>query len=126
MKMADPIPTFSHLFSTVLTDHPELAYIHVVEPRADGANTRDIVPAGWSNDFIRDIVRKKARGTKVISAGAYTRETAIETADAKDDLIAFGRLFISNVRMWGLVNDRVLMRTLLAGSSSEVAKEHPP
>ena len=98
MRMKDPVPTFSHLLSTVLTDHPELAYIHVIEPRAEGADTRSTpIPLHENNDFIRDIVREKGRGTKLISAGAYTRETAIDVADNKGDLIAFGRLFLANV-----------------------------
>ena len=96
--MQDPIPTFSHLFSTILTDHPELAYVHAVEPRADGDHSRTTpISVHENNDFIRDIVREKGRGTKFISAGGYTRETAIEDADKKGDLIAFGRPFLANV-----------------------------
>ena len=96
--MKDPIPTFSHLFSTILMDHPELAYVHAVEPRADGDHSRTTpISVHENNDFIRDIVREKGRGTKFISAGGYTRETAIEDADKKGDLIAFGRPFLANV-----------------------------
>ena len=98
MRMKDPVPTYSSLFSTVLTDHPELAYVHVVEARASGDSTRTTaIDPHENNDFIREIVRKKGRGTKLISAGAYTRETAIDVADKKDDLIAFGRPFLANV-----------------------------
>lgn len=95
--MEDPVPTFSHLFETLLTAHPNLAYIHVVEARVSGGTTRDEVPADESNDFIRDIVREKGKGTKLISAGGYTRESGIETADGKGDLIAYGRPFLANV-----------------------------
>ncbi len=48
-----------------------------------------------SNDFIREIWAPRA----IISAGGYTRQSAIETADTKGDLIAFGRPFIGNVSM---------------------------
>ena len=34
-----------------------------------------------------------------MSAGRYSRETAIKRADATGELIGFGRLFISNVRL---------------------------
>lgn len=33
MQMADPVPTFSYLLSTILAKHPEFAYVHFVEPR---------------------------------------------------------------------------------------------
>ncbi|KAF8414782.1 hypothetical protein L210DRAFT_3466086, partial [Boletus edulis BED1] len=33
----------------------------------------------------------------LISAGGYTRQTALRTAEDKEGLIAFGRLYISNV-----------------------------
>jgi 2,4-dienoyl-CoA reductase-like NADH-dependent reductase (Old Yellow Enzyme family) len=75
---------------------PVLSYIHVVEPRVDGGSTRTDVPTNESNDFIRDIVREKGQGTKFISAGGYTRESAIEAADVKGDFVAFGRWFSAN------------------------------
>jgi NADPH2 dehydrogenase len=98
MRMEDPIPTFTHLVETLLTAHPDLSYIHVVETRVDGGSTRidSVVPTNESNDFIRDIVREKGQGTKFISAGGYTRESAIEAADVKGDFVAFGRWFLAN------------------------------
>jgi 2,4-dienoyl-CoA reductase-like NADH-dependent reductase (Old Yellow Enzyme family) len=48
-----------------------------------------------TNDFIRKIWSPRP----LISAGGYTRELAIDTAETKGDLIAVGRLFISNVRI---------------------------
>jgi NADPH2 dehydrogenase len=97
MRMDNPIPTFAHLAKTLLAAHPNLAYIHVVEPRVDGASIRmGEIPANESNDFIRDIVRENGKGTKVISAGGYTRESGIEVADGKGDLIAYGRPFLAN------------------------------
>ncbi|KAK0460503.1 uncharacterized protein EV420DRAFT_1306399 [Desarmillaria tabescens] len=92
MGMEDPVPTFSHLILKIRERHPNLAYIHVVEPRISGPFTRDEVPPGESNDFIREIWAPRP----LISAGAYTRESAMETADTKGDIIAFGRYFISN------------------------------
>ncbi|KAF8962409.1 hypothetical protein BDZ97DRAFT_1662825 [Flammula alnicola] len=84
MRMKDPIPQFTHFVSCVKAAHPNMAYLHVIESEVDG--TAD------SNDFIRDIWAPKP----LISCLGYTRETAIERADTKGDLIAFGKLYISN------------------------------
>lgn len=112
MGMEDPIPQFSHLASQLANRHPSLAYIHVVEPRVSGQDDCEM-PVGevrlaivlslspsllhllflQSNDFLREIWRPRP----LISAGGYTPEIALETAEKKGDLIAFGRSFISNV-----------------------------
>ncbi|KAK0199331.1 hypothetical protein DFS33DRAFT_1268691 [Desarmillaria ectypa] len=92
--MKDPIPTFSYFVSKIKEKHPDLSYIHVVEPRIDGAETRnpeDFSPNS-SNDFLREIWAPRP----YIAAGAFTRETATEAADEKGDIVAFGRHFISN------------------------------
>ncbi|EKM48553.1 uncharacterized protein PHACADRAFT_202675 [Phanerochaete carnosa HHB-10118-sp] len=47
---------------------------------------------GESNDFLREIWGERP----FISAGGYNRELALEAAETKGDLIAVGRLFISN------------------------------
>ncbi|KAJ7144776.1 hypothetical protein C8R43DRAFT_953861 [Mycena crocata] len=72
--------------------YPDFAYLHVVEPRADGLETVDVIKDGYSNDFIHDIWGDR----RLISAGGYTRETAIAAAEQKGDLIAFARPYISN------------------------------
>ncbi|KZP26859.1 NADH:flavin oxidoreductase/NADH oxidase [Athelia psychrophila] len=96
MRMSDPIPTFSYLVSSLVSAHPELAFVHVVEPRISGASDRTDVGDHEQNDFIRDITRKAGGITKVISAGGYTRQQAIEAAEEKGDLVAFGRAYIAN------------------------------
>jgi len=45
-----------------------------------------------SNDFLRAIWTDKLW----ISAGGYTRESAMKQADEREELIAFGRFFTSN------------------------------
>ncbi|THV00302.1 FMN-linked oxidoreductase [Dendrothele bispora CBS 962.96] len=91
MKMADPKPTFGYFVSELKKAHPTLAFIHVVEPRAKEEE---------SNDFIREIwtspETETANARRLISAGGYDRQNAIEVAEKKGDLIAFGRLFIAN------------------------------
>ncbi|KAF7360493.1 putative inactive dehydrogenase EasA [Mycena venus] len=80
MYFEHPKPTYAHLITQLRDRYPELAYLHVVEPH------------GYSNDFIRDIWGDRP----LISAGGYTRETALATAEEKGDLIAFSRPYIAN------------------------------
>jgi NADPH2 dehydrogenase len=109
MKMIDPVPTFSYLVKQLAERHSTLGYIHVIEPRMHGATDHGAVEGEvrlmcmpnlppltsiQSNDFVREIWRP----LPLISAGGYNRETAIDTAEQKGDLIAFGRFYIPNVR----------------------------
>ena len=93
MHFDNPKPTYAHLVTELRDRYPDLAYLHVVEPRVDGAETLDVVKKGHSNDFVREIWGKKP----LISAGGYTRETAIAVAEEKGDLVAFARGYIANV-----------------------------
>ncbi|KAI0772352.1 NADH:flavin oxidoreductase/NADH oxidase [Trametes elegans] len=91
MRMEDPLPTFTYLVSKIVEDHSDIAYLHVVEPGLAGGsdiNARE----GESNDFIRKLWLPRA----LITAGRYTRESAIQRAEETGELIAFGRLFIAN------------------------------
>ncbi|KAF9022976.1 FMN-linked oxidoreductase [Hymenopellis radicata] len=94
MRMENPIPTFTYLVTQLRERHPDLAFLHVVEPRVSGSADADaaLVAETDSNDFLRAIWAPRP----FISAGRYTRASAMETADEKGDLIAFGRYFISN------------------------------
>ena len=94
-RVDDPVPTYSHFVTQLRNRHPDLAYIHVVEPRIDGDKDSKLPPERASNDFLRTIW-----GDRIfISAGGHTRESGIRFANENGDLIAYGRLFISNVRM---------------------------
>ncbi|KZT63182.1 NADH:flavin oxidoreductase/NADH oxidase [Daedalea quercina L-15889] len=91
MRMTDVKPTFAYLVSQLAQKYSDLAYIHVVEPRVSGYINREVQP-GESNDFLRDIWRPR----RFISAGGHTRDSAFDFAERNDDLVAFGRFFISN------------------------------
>ncbi|KAJ7639472.1 hypothetical protein FB45DRAFT_905697 [Roridomyces roridus] len=91
MHFDEPKPTYAHLVTELRDRFPDLAYLSVVEPRVDGIITVD-VKDGYSNDFIREIWGSRP----LISAGGYTRETALATAEEKGDLIAFGRPYLAN------------------------------
>ncbi|KAJ8522236.1 hypothetical protein ONZ45_g1185 [Pleurotus djamor] len=94
MRMEDPKPTFSYLVSQLRDKFPDLAYLHVAEPRVSlGLEERDesTIPVEEENDFMRKIWAPKP----VITAGGMNRELAIATAD-RGDIVAVGRPFTSN------------------------------
>ncbi|KAK7031009.1 hypothetical protein VNI00_013799 [Paramarasmius palmivorus] len=99
MLMDDPIPTFTHLAKTLKANHPDMAYLHVIEPRISGGDTlEEVKRPDASNDFLRDLWAPKA----YISAGGLTREGAIRLAKKAEEersgveLVSFGRHFIAN------------------------------
>ncbi|PBK63991.1 FMN-linked oxidoreductase [Armillaria solidipes] len=94
MKMDDPKPTFTYLASQLKIRQPRLAYLHVVEPRVVGMYDRKDADIGIDeeNDSIRSVWAPKP----FISARGYNRLSAIDAAERRGDLIAFGRHFIAN------------------------------
>ncbi|KAK0455323.1 FMN-linked oxidoreductase [Desarmillaria tabescens] len=92
--MVDPKPTFGYLASQLKARQPRLAYLHVVEPRMLWMDDRkdEEIGVDEENDFIRSVWSPKP----LISAGGYHCQSAIDTAEDKGDLIAFGRHFIAN------------------------------
>ncbi|KAF8498371.1 hypothetical protein BU17DRAFT_59303 [Hysterangium stoloniferum] len=86
MRMADPIPQFTHFITAIRDAYPDFAYIHLTEPDLD-RNPADTA----SNDPFRAIWAPRP----FLSANGYTPENA-EMAAKKGDIVAFGRYFISN------------------------------
>ncbi|KAI0041505.1 NADH:flavin oxidoreductase/NADH oxidase [Auriscalpium vulgare] len=92
-RMNDPIPTYAQLFTGIRTAHPDLSYVHIVEPRVDGPVPREGGPvAGESNDFIRAIWGDR----RIITTGRYTRESGIAAAERTGCLVGYGRAFLAN------------------------------
>lgn len=92
MPLADIKETFGYLVTEVKKRHPDLAFMHVVEPRIAGANDRT-VEEGESIDFLHDIWAPKV----VLVAGGLNPESAKElTEQWKNAVAVFGRSFISN------------------------------
>lgn len=102
--MKDAEAQFSHFVSTLKTQHPNLAFLHLVEPRIlnifDEPGESDV-----TNDYVRDIWSPKP----LISSGGFTPESAREQADKAGNLVAIGRYFISNVSN---INDPMLAISL--------------
>jgi len=71
-----------------------LAYLHLVEPRADQSSDVNALHADAPDAAARF---KAMFGGPVIAAGGFTRETGEATVAAGHaDAIAYGRLFIAN------------------------------
>jgi len=92
IRDSDPQALFSHVAREL--GRRKLAYLHVVEPRADqtsDVNALDPNAPDASSRFKDDF------GGAVIAAGGFTRDTAAdEVAQGRADAVAFGRLFIAN------------------------------
>ncbi|WVQ73306.1 hypothetical protein IAR50_002874 [Cryptococcus sp. DSM 104548] len=96
MRMDKPLDTFVPFVEALAKAQPELAYVHSVEGRGLGTPEDewyvqdDLAP-------IREAVLSKSKSTKFIAAGGFTRDSAIEHAEKyPNDLVTFGRYFISN------------------------------
>ena len=96
MKMPDPRLTFAYLGTALCDKHPKLAYLHIVESRVIGDS--DIGRhADEENEFLQDIWNSGEYKERVfISAGGYTRDTALRTTEDKGGLVTFGHQYISN------------------------------
>ncbi|MDP9126735.1 MAG: alkene reductase [Pseudomonadota bacterium] len=92
MSDSDPISLYTHLLREL--DKRQIAYVHMIEPRATGAGGGEAA----NNDApcTAELFRKHFSG-KFISAGGYTPALAMAAlAGDQADAIAFGRLYISN------------------------------
>lgn len=88
MRMKDPYPTFSHFVSQIRERHPQFAYIHGVEGHEPGDQL----------DFLRKIWKEDPSRSQIfLSASRHDLQSALQTADEKNDVVVFGRHFISNV-----------------------------
>lgn len=88
----DPMPLYTYLIDQL--NQFELAYLHLIEPRASGAGQRDVnhtnVPSA------AELFRSTWQGCLII-AGNFDRASAIEILEkGYADAVAFGRYFISN------------------------------
>ncbi|KAF9516714.1 hypothetical protein BS47DRAFT_1327244 [Hydnum rufescens UP504] len=94
MRMSDPIPTFTHLLTSLSTGLPNLAYISLTEPLMVGDKDIPEVTLSDSNEPFRQIWAPRP----VILGGGYSNKVdlAVQLADDKDVLVLFGRAFISN------------------------------
>ncbi|KAI9318001.1 hypothetical protein BX666DRAFT_1933769 [Dichotomocladium elegans] len=87
-----PYETWGYMIDRLQKRHPNLAYIHMIEPRDDFSRTT-------KNDTVNSLDPFRAiwKGP-FISAGGYTThpDLAAKVADETGNLIAIGRAFIAN------------------------------
>ena len=92
MSDGDPGALFDHLTGEL--GRRGLAYLHVVEPRADQNSDANALDANAPDAASRF---KRRFGGPLIAAGGFTRESAAAAIAGGDvDAVAFGRLFIAN------------------------------
>jgi N-ethylmaleimide reductase len=89
---ADPMPLYSYVLKQLAA--LEVGYVHFVEPRSSGAGRAEVdhqnVPSAC------ELFRPHWPGA-LITAGGFTADTAnAAVAAGHADIIAFGRMFISN------------------------------
>ncbi|CAE6467190.1 unnamed protein product [Rhizoctonia solani] len=97
MGMKNPLPTYSYIISELVQRHPELAFIHMIEPGINSHEngTTQLLDEGVtaSNDFAYRLWTPRA----YITSGGYDHKSAPHAADKLDNTaVAIGRLFISN------------------------------
>lgn len=96
MRMADPVPQFSHLVSRLRK--LRLSYLHVIESRVQGPMDVHSDPSAESVQFAAEIWGETS---PIIFAGGYNAHSARQKADEEAEkdrqgLVAFGRTFLSN------------------------------
>jgi N-ethylmaleimide reductase len=92
MSDSDPVGLFTYVIEQL--NRLQLAYLHLIEPRATNAGGDDSV--NESAPSTAQLFRKIFTG-KVVMAGGYRRETAEAAVNAGlADGVAFGRLFLAN------------------------------
>ncbi|NVZ49116.1 alkene reductase [Pseudomonas sp. B6002] len=90
MSDSNPAATFGYLAEAL--NRFGLAYLHVIEPRIRGYEDIELNVPAVASKSLRGIFKGP-----ILAAGGFSRETAEEIIAAGDaDLVAFGRLFISN------------------------------
>lgn len=92
MMDSDPGALLEHV--TVELGRRGLAYLHMIEPRADQNSDTNGLDSSAPDAASRF---RSCFGGPLIAAGGFTRETAeAAIAEGRADAIAFGRLFIAN------------------------------
>lgn len=92
MSDSDPVALFSYVLEQL--SQRQIAYVHMIEPRATSAGGSDAVASNVPSTS--QLFRTTFKGV-FISAGGYTPELAEEAVGSGSaDAVAFGRLYISN------------------------------
>lgn len=87
------VETWSYLTSEIQKKHPDLAYLHFIQARANiFGNDKNVAPPDTLGPY-----RQIWKGPFITSSGFSTAtQEAIDLAERTGDLISFGRAFIAN------------------------------
>ncbi|KAI8064276.1 uncharacterized protein B0P05DRAFT_554815 [Gilbertella persicaria] len=92
MKDKNPVETWGYVTSELQKRHPDLAYVHFIEPRSTWLSDDD---QGRSDSL--EPFRRLWQGPFINSSGfSNNKDHAYDIAEKTGDLIAFGRAFIAN------------------------------
>ena len=92
MKMDDPVPQYTHFIETLAHNHPNFAYIHLVNAMKADVNpseTLDFAKTAWGD-------------RPFLSCGSWAPDSALshmEGNGTENEAVVFGRHFISNVSL---------------------------
>lgn len=94
MRELDPLSLFVPWAQAIVDAQPRIAYIHAIEPRADGSmdTPEHLRKVEDTLAPIREVATRA--GVKFMVAGGYAPEKALQHTSESDDLVAFGRHFI--------------------------------
>lgn len=110
MPAPERLAQFSHLVEEIKISHPELAYLHLVSPRADGASSKN--EADVKEEHIREMSElRRLWGEKpLIIAGGMDRKMGLDITEQNEHvLVAYGRYFVANVSFKIILQRDVLM-----------------
>ncbi|MCB4767673.1 alkene reductase [Ancylobacter sp. Lp-2] len=94
MGMGDDTPEETFDYIATALDRRKIAYLHAVEPTTFGVETdMPITPEG---EAMMRLIRKRFSGTIIVAGGYDQRKAEQALADGRADMVAFGKLFISN------------------------------
>lgn len=100
MGEKEPLQTFVPLVEQVLEQFPRLACIHLVEARINAGGDRDHFSPSESLDSFRDVIdrhnKKIGSNMVLIVAGVPVQNAIKHVKRYPNELLAFGRYFISN------------------------------
>jgi N-ethylmaleimide reductase len=94
MGMGDDTPEETFGYIAVELDRRNLAYLNVVEPSTMGTETDTAEDPRW--DAIVRLMRQRFSGTLMLAGGYDQAGAERALADGRGDIIAFGKLFLSN------------------------------
>lgn len=110
MPAPERLAQFSHLVEEIKISHPELAYLHLVSPRVDGAATKN--EEDVKEEYFQEMTElRQLWGKKpLIIAGGMDRKMGLDITEQDEHvLVAYGRYFVANVSSKPTLQRDILM-----------------